>query len=136
MKYLVSLPIFLLVMMLTACQRAEPACPAGSIAYLADLSAIQNAQPQSNPKIESQLVEIKGREVQVDRIINGTLCNDSWQGTVYVPCEIQILEWDENPTFLEECNLSIEPGTVVYVAAHNDDPYYQGCSCHIGEEGN
>ena len=87
------------------------------------------------PKIEPQLVEIKGREVRVDQVIRGTLCNDNWQGTIYVPCEIQILEWEENPTFLEKCELNIETGTVVYVAAHNDEPYYQGCSCHTGEGG-
>jgi hypothetical protein len=78
-------------------------------------------------------VEINGQEMLVDRVIKGTLCNDSWQGTIYVPCEIQIYEWEEDPTFLQECDLTIEQGTVVYVAAHNDEPYYKGCSCHTGQ---
>jgi len=29
--------------------------------------------------------------------------------------------------------LNIAPNTVVYVAAHNDAPYYKGCSCHTGQ---
>jgi hypothetical protein len=135
MKYLASLFILLLLMLIAACQPAEPACPADSIAYLTDISSSQNVTSHGIPKIETQLVEIKGRDIEVDRVIRGTLCNDSWSGTVYVPCEIQILEWEENPNFLENCELKIEPGTVVYVAAHNDEPYYQGCSCHTGEGG-
>jgi hypothetical protein len=50
-----------------------------------------------------------------------------------VACDLQIAAWGEEPTFLEDCNLNIEPGTIVYVAAHNDAPYYKGCSCHTGE---
>ena len=136
MKHVTWLLLLLLLTLIAACQPAKPACPLGSISYFADISTLLNVSSEGNPEAESQLVEIKGREVQVDRIINGSLCNDSWRGSVYVPCEIQILEWDENPTFLEKCELKIEPGTVVYVAAHNDDPYYQGCSCHTGEGGN
>jgi len=51
---------------------------------------------------------------------------------VYVTCDVQVLEWKDRPTFLEDCDLVIEPGTVVYVAAHNDAAYYNGCSCHTG----
>jgi hypothetical protein len=100
MKYLASLFILLLLMLIAACQPAEPACPADSIAYLTDISSSQNVTSHGIPKIETQLVEIKGRDIEVDRVIRGTLCNDSWSGTVYVPCEIQILEWEENPNFL------------------------------------
>jgi hypothetical protein len=69
----------------------------------------------------------------VDRVVSGPLCNDRWQGTVYVGCEVQVLEWSETPLFLKDCDLTIEPGTVVYVADHNDAAYYNGCSCHTGE---
>jgi hypothetical protein len=133
-KYLFSLSILLLLVLIAACQPAEPACPPESISYLADFSLIEAAPAQGTASMEPQAVEINGKEIQVDRVISGALCNDNWQGTVYVPCEIQILAWDENPTFLESCDLIIAPDTVVYVAAHHDEPYYQGCSCHTGSE--
>jgi hypothetical protein len=78
-------------------------------------------------------VEIGGSTVDVDQIVSGPLCNGAWSGTVYVTCDVQVLPWDEQPTFLEDCDLSIAPGTVVYVAYHNDMPYYNGCSCHTGQ---
>ena len=43
------------------------------------------------------------------------------------------LDTENNPLFLKGCDLNIAPNTVVYVAAHNDDAYYKGCSCHTGE---
>ena len=138
MKHLtwILLLLLLLLMSIAACQPAEPACPPETISYLTNSNPALADLPQSNLIDNAEIVEINGRDVQVDRVFRGMLCNDSWQGTVYVPCEIQILEWDENPTFLENCELNIEPGTVVYVAAHNDEAYYQGCSCHTSEGGN
>jgi len=44
------------------------------------------------------------------------------------------LDANANPLFLKGCKLNIDPNTVVYVAAHNDAPYYKGCSCHTGED--
>jgi len=70
----------------------------------------------------------------VDRVVEGPLCNDAWSGTVYVTCNIQVFEWKDQPTFLRGCNLAIAPGTVIYVAYHNDAPYYNGCACHTGQE--
>lgn len=65
------------------------------------------------------------------------LCNDVWSGTVYVGCDARVaqaaLDEESNPLFLKGCDLDIAPNTVVYVAAHNDAPYYKGCSCHTGE---
>lgn len=69
----------------------------------------------------------------MDKVIEGPLCNDTWNGTVYVTCNVQVYAWEEHPTFLKNCDLKIEPGTVVYVAYHNDTAYYNGCSCHTGE---
>jgi hypothetical protein len=79
-------------------------------------------------------MDIGGRTIRVDRVVEGPLCNDAWSGTVYVTCNVQVFEWKDQPTFLRGCNLAIAPGTVIYVAAHNDAPYYNGCSCHTGEE--
>jgi hypothetical protein len=77
-------------------------------------------------------VEVSGREMQVDKVVEGALCNDTWSGTVYVKCDVQVYPWVEEPTFLKDCQLNIEPQTVVYVAYHNDTAYYNGCSCHTG----
>lgn len=88
------------------------------------------------PTPTPSLVEIAGKMIAVDRVINGPLCNDHWRGTVYVGCNVQVVEWagDELPTFFDKCDLTIEPGTTVYVAAHNGAAYYNGCSCHTGAE--
>lgn len=73
---------------------------------------------------------------EVDRVIHGPICNDTWRGIIYVACDVQVSEWDEEqgPFFLDYCDLTIEPGTIVYVAAHNDTAYFKGCSvCHTNE---
>jgi hypothetical protein len=74
-------------------------------------------------------VEIKGKTVFVDRVVSGFLCDDNWSGTIYVG-EVQVHEWEDTPTFLRDCSLNIEPGTVVYAAAHNGTRFLKGCSCH------
>lgn len=79
------------------------------------------------------LVEIRGRMQPVNKVVQGSLCSDKWSGEVYVSCAVQVSPWEEKPTFLDGCSLSIEPGTVVYVAHHNDEAYYNGCSCHYTE---
>jgi len=63
--------------------------------------------------------------MSVDNVIQGPLCDGKWDGTVYISCDLQIYEWEEDPTFLQNCELTIEPGTIVYVATHNDVPYYK-----------
>lgn len=79
-------------------------------------------------------MDIRGKTITVDKVVEGHLCNDTWSGTVYVSCNVQVYPWKDSPTFLNNCNLNIEPGTVVYVAHHNDTAYYNGCSsCHTGE---
>jgi hypothetical protein len=79
------------------------------------------------------MVEIGGKMINVDKIIEGPLCNDTWSGIVYVTCDVQVYAWEDQPTFLKNCDLKIDPETVVYVAYHNDTAYYNGCSCHTGE---
>jgi hypothetical protein len=87
------------------------------------------------PAAESKPAEvsISGKPMTVDKVVTGPLCSDHWEGTIYVGCDVQVLKWEETPLFLKDCDLSIEPGTVVYVAYHNDSAYYNGCSCHTGE---
>ena len=133
MKYFLALIYLSLLLFASACQPATPICPPDSITYISDSSQFSlPSSPDLSPSPEQ--VEINGKSMSVDDVIHGPLCDSQWSGTIYVACDLQIIEWQEDPTFLKECSLSIEPGTVVYVAAHNDDPYYKGCSCHTGED--
>lgn len=119
------------VLILVGCQ-SQPACPTenGPTKHLT-LNEIQNLPISStSSSIEPVDMKINGKSITVDKVVDGPLCNDSWQGTVYVGCNVQVLEWEETPLFLEGCNLSIAEGTVVYVARHNNAAYYEGCSCH------
>jgi hypothetical protein len=76
------------------------------------------------------MVEIGGRMVSVDRIIEGFLCNDSWQGTIYVSTDVEVNPWTEEPIFLRDCDLRVSEGTVVHVASHPGEVFYKGCTCH------
>ncbi len=129
--YLLALTMLLLA---AACQQ-EPVCPppTGTPNFL---SVPPNELPIPAPAVLAQ-VEINGKPVQVDKVVEGPLCNDTWSGTVYVTCNVQVYPWEdeEQPLFLKGCNLDIAPNTVVYVADHNDTVYYNGCSCHTGEIG-
>jgi hypothetical protein len=120
---------------LTACEK-QPACPPRAEAdrYFSTLD-IQSGST-SSPENSSSPVEVKisGRATTVDQVVTGPLCNGNWKGTVYVACNVQVAKWEKDPLFLKGCNLAIEPNTVVYVAYHNDAAYYNGCSCHTGEQ--
>ena len=128
----------LFVLILSACEREKTVCPPEeatpqSALQLADL--IETTVPSSDS--DPVQVEIGGKQMEVDKLVDYPLCNDEWSGTVYVSCDTQVaeakLDADANPLFLKGCNLDIAPNTVVYVAAHNDAAYYKGCSCHTGE---
>lgn len=128
--------LLILLLSLSACQTSEPICEPGSITYLApstSYSSSNTKQAVDNDLLPVE-IEINGKPVLVDQIVRGPLCGGDWGGTVYVGCDIEIMAWDEEANFLESCDLNIEPDTVVYVAAHNNEPYYKGCSCHTGEE--
>lgn len=138
MKLRFAFLILMGMLLIVACK--ADVCPSGSITYvpdaasLPDLATVLEAAPSGGPFT----VQIGRKTIEADRVIHGPLCNDHWSGTVYVDCDIQIVAWteEEGSKFLEDCDLVIEPGTVVYVAAHNNAAYYKGCaSCHGGAEG-
>ena len=134
MKYcmLITLPVVL--MFISGCQSTPPVCPplTGTPQYL---TTPPGGLATPEPEESLTQVEINGKMMQVDKVVEGPLCNDTWSGTVYVTCDVQVYEWVEHPLFLKDCALDIELGTVVYVADHNDTAYYNGCSCHVtGEE--
>jgi hypothetical protein len=122
-----------ILLSLAACEK-KPACPSRTETdrYFSSLDI--EASSGSSPENPSSPVEVKinGKATVVDQVVTGPLCNDSWKGTVYVACDVQVAKWEKDPLFLKGCNLSIEPNTVVYVAYHNDAAYYNGCSCHTG----
>jgi hypothetical protein len=135
MKHLLILSLVTTLLFLSACQKANvPVCPqvTGTPHFLI---VPPEALPTPAPETASMPVpmEIGGKTVTIDKVVEGPLCNDTWSGTVYVTCNVQVYQWEEQPTFLKNCNLTIEPGTIVYVAYHNDAAYYKGCSCHTGE---
>jgi len=118
------------VLLLTGCTAKNP-CLEGSVTYLESASEFPPDTSASLPPQKTD-IEIKGKTVTVDRIIEGPMCNDTWEGTIYVACDLTVQKWDIKPFFFSNgCNLEIKPDTVVYVAAHNNAAYYKGCiTCH------
>ncbi len=136
MKKRFLLLLFALILISSACQ-SKPACSQGEDAgppkhLTAEDLLVQSTQPVSSSSPPAD-IKINGKLITFDKVVEGPLCNGKWQGTVYVGCNVQVLEWEEEPLFLKDCNLSIAEGTVVYVADHNNAAYYNGCSCHTGQ---
>jgi hypothetical protein len=120
-----------LLFLLAGCQSTTSACPTttGTPNFLTIAPELL-ATP--TPGADQYLVKIGREEMLADKVVEGPLCNDTWQGTVYVACGVQVYPWTEEPTFLKDCQLNIDPQAVVYVAYHNNTAYYKGCSCHSG----
>lgn len=133
--YRVSIFLVSLWLLLSACQPKKSVCPAQEEAAqpTLDLSQLVSITATPGPSPTPAVVEIAGNILSVDKVVQGPLCNDDWNGTIYVGCDVQVAQWEEQPTFFKDCSLTIQPGTVVYVADHNDAAYYKGCSCHTGE---
>jgi len=126
MKSVFAVIMFMLSLFLVACQE-EAKCPPNTISYLSPPYSLEKENLNSQP----QIVRIGRQEILMDEVISGEVCNDSWAGTVYVTCNIQIPAWeDKEALFFEDCDLNVEEGTIIYVEAHHNQPYYKGCSCH------
>jgi hypothetical protein len=134
MKNLIFIVSGILLILSASCQPQKSVCEikTGTPVYL---TTLPESIPTPTPKPGSAPIPVKvgGKTILVDQVIEGPLCDGSWSGTVYVTCKFQVYAWIEKPLFLKNCSLNIEPGTVVYVAYHNDTAYYNGCSCHTGE---
>ena len=120
----ITLSFLLVPLLLAAC--ISSSCPPEAVTYL---------EPPYPPEVvgisvKPRMVEINGQEVLVDEVITGAVCNDTWAGTVYVTCDIQVPAWEQDPFFWQDCDLEIEEGAIVYVEAHKDKQYDDGCSCH------
>ena len=132
MKYCIAVLLSMTLLLLASCQKATPVCPpvTGTPHYLTP-SPDELATP--TPVMGPTQVVVGRKVMLVDKVVEGALCNDTWSGTIYVACNVQVYAWEESPTFLKHCNLDIKPGSVVYVAYHNNTAYYNGCSCHVAE---
>lgn len=130
-----ALLLSLAFLLLSGCRASSPACPkpTGSPQLASDSPPAVPSIATPEPSLAPTQMEIGGRTVTVDQIVDGPLCDGAWSGTVYVTCDVRVLPWQDQPTFLKDCDLDIASDTVVYVAYHGDAPYYNGCSCHTGE---
>jgi hypothetical protein len=141
-KMAVSLGILLLLLatLISSCGRQKTVCPppVSTPSPKPELAVLINLPSPQDASTQPVAVEIGGRRMTVDKLVDYPLCNDNWSGTVYVSCDAQVAQAEkdaeDNPLFLKGCSLNIAPNTVVYVAAHNDAAYYKGCSCHTGED--
>ena len=129
MRYFFS--IVIVALFLSACQPQEPYCAESDLTYL-DLSTWNPSDTQINTSDQSPVsIDVDGKMMQFDQVVHGPLCNTHLSGNVYIACDIQIPQWQGTPNFLDDCDLSIDQGSVITVAAHNNTPYYQGCDfCH------
>lgn len=137
-RHSIFILIFLLAFALSGCARKQTVCPTKeetpqTALRLEDLIKAPAPEAASSGPVQ---VLIQGKKMDVHKLVDYPLCNDNWSGTVYVGCDVQVaeaeLDADSNPLFLKGCALNIAPNTIVYVAAHNDAPFYKGCSCHTG----
>lgn len=126
------LTLLLPVLLLSSCSEKQICPTPGDDRQYLSQEDLVSLEPPVAEALPTE-VSINGVPMVVDRVVTGPLCSDQWEGTIYVGCDVQVMEWVETPLFLKDCDLSIEPGTVVYVAYHNDAAYYNGCSCHTGE---
>ena len=129
--------LIFLSLLSSACGRNSSVCPptTGTPEPTLDILEVAAQIATPGPSPTPAHVEIKGKMVLVDRVVSGPVCNATWHGKIYFGCNTQVLPWDEEegPLFFKDCDLQISPGTIIYVAYHNDQAYYKGCSCHTGE---
>jgi hypothetical protein len=137
MKTSIALLLASSFLFLSACERKATVCPEGSVTYLPDLQVFPKLSSTDNPAKASGpvTVEVGRKQMKFDRLVEGPFCNIKLKGKVYVGCDIQLPEWDKegNPTFLKNCDFSVEPGSVIYVGPHNNAVFKKGCACHTGE---
>lgn len=129
----------ILLVLLVACERERTGCLVEGATPKPGLRLTNLLMTPAPAPLDGKIqVEIKGKSIEVDKLVDYPLCNDNWWGVVYVNCDSQVAEADfdddENPLFFKGCDLRIEPNTIIYVEAHNDAAYYKGCSCHTGED--
>lgn len=120
------------IFFLSACMDARSLCVPGEIQYREGSNPFPALEDQTPTP---QQVEIKGKMLNFDHVVSGQLCNNHLEGTVYVGCDIEIYEWEKASNFLDQCDFTVAPNTIIYVASHNNTAYYKGCdSCHMSDQ--
>lgn len=120
------------IFLLSACMDAHSLCIPGEIQHRERSNPFPKLEDQTPA---SQQVEIKGKMLNFDQVVSGQLCNNHLEGTVYVGCDIEIYEWENTSNFLDQCDFTVAPNTIIYVASHNNSAYYKGCeSCHMSDQ--
>jgi len=132
--------LFICSLLMISCERNQTVCTPQNDSNTTPikLDDLIVMTPVSKSSTTPVVVEIQGKMLEVDKLVDYPVCNDTWSGIVYVGCDAKVAEAkidaDENPLFFKGCDLNIQPNSVVYVAAHNDQAFYKGCSCHTGED--
>ena len=120
------------ILLLSACMDARSLCVPGEIQYRERSNPFPALEDQTPTP---QQVEIKGKMLNFDHVVSGQLCNNHLEGTVYVGCDIEIYGWENASNFLDQCDFTVAPNTIIYVASHNNTAYYKGCdSCHMSDQ--
>ncbi len=131
MNFIKFLGIALIFSLLAACQSAAPAAEPNAIQYVDPVTLHSRPTPEGSGLPGE--VEINGKMMAFDQVIHGPLCNNHLSGTVYIASDIEIAKWEKTSNFLDGCDFTLEDGSVIYVAAHQNAAYYKGClSCHAG----
>jgi len=128
-KNLTFIALVVLSLLVMGCRRTSNVCEANLPIEVRQGLEIDTADSSLGPFA----VQIRNELVSVDSIVHGPLCVVDWSGTVYVDCDVEVAPWEETPNFFDECDVSIEEGAKVYVGYHNDELFYNGCSCHFSD---
>ncbi len=86
--------LFLASLALSACERKATVCPEGSVTYISDMESFPKLPATGNPEQASGpvTVEVRGKKMKFDRLVEGPVCNIKLSGKVYVGCDIHIQE--------------------------------------------
>lgn len=127
-RIFILLLFFIIVIFLSACEGSGSLCEPGEITYRDRSDPFPDeVSVFTNP----QKIEIKGKIKNMDQVISGPLCNNHLSGNIYIGCDIEVYTWEDKPKFLDQCNFTVDPGTIIYVASHNNTAFYKGCdACH------
>jgi hypothetical protein len=136
-RWLVILLLVLISFVAAGCGRKSTVCDTEPPNLPVEVRQSLSISEDGGELVFPAEIKLRNRMVYVDKIVHGFVCDDQWSGTVYVDCDVEVREYEvvdeEEANFFVGCDLQIEEGTVVYVAFHNDEVYYKGCSCHTNE---
>lgn len=129
---LLLITTFIFIILLSACMDSRSLCSPGEITFRDRGDPFPAlTEVQLNP----QQIEVKKKMINMDQVVSGQLCNNHLEGKVYIGCDIQMYAWEDKSNFLDDCDFTVAPNTIIYVAAHNNTAYYKGCdSCHVSNK--